>query len=297
MIAAPVRLRAPSHASKVDNIRQNVKSYLSALRTMPTSRHIRHSVKYYAFILVYLSLGIYVGTIVANLQFWPFSYINPPPPSGLLVRTIDYPSHSLFASSKLIIAYADLELSVNAPLAEELPAQFSATGLLNNSYANITNTVLVGFIGSSWLTRNEKALTISFGTPPLIELKRNDSEKYQYGFPKAISFTGLPEVIVWHTQGDYAPIMVLLFNNGTTISETFPTQTVHVNSGDVARSERYNRVNEAVSIALVAFGIMEGIKILRETDEKHTSHQTTSSDSAIKPKIARKPPNKIKPTK
>lgn len=250
----------------------------------------KHSKKFYAFLLAYLCIGTYVFANILNLQFWPFSYFNPPEKTAPLYRTLDYPSYSLFTFQGTSIVYVQMTVVTDLPLAEEVPAKISAIGNLNSSYAGIISYVFVGFVGSTPYDSNLNVRMVGFHFP-YIELYRNYNGTNPFG--NGILITGSPVVIVWHDQGDYAPIMVIWFNNSTTITETFPHQTVHVNSADVARSERYNRVNEAVSVALVLFGFIEGYKILRETDEP----KNQSNDSAIEPKTTRKPPKRAKPTK
>lgn len=253
----------------------------------------KHSKKYYAFLLVYLCIGTYVFANVLDLQFWPLSYINPPERAEPLYRTLDYPYHSLFSFQGSLIVEVQIALVTDAPLAEEVPATISAIGGLNGSSADVSY-VFVGFIGSSPYSPIANVLMVGYQFP-YIELQRNGT--IQYGFAGGgVGFliTGKPQVIVWHSQGDYAPVLVIWFRNSTTITETFPSLTVHVNSADVARSERYNRVNQALSVALVAFGFVEGYKILHEIDE---TKKNQSSDAAIEPLTTRKPSNKAKPTK
>jgi hypothetical protein len=251
----------------------------------------RHSRRFYIFLLVYLSIGAYVFANVLNFQFWPFSYFNPPETVQPLYRNLDYPPIFLFEpeSSHPLIVHVELTLSPSAPLAEGVSADLSAAGSVNSSYAWKISQVFVGFIGSI-LTSNLRMANFQF---PFVILSQGNRPTTSMVGTIGPLIGGTPVSIMWNKPGDFEPFMVILFVNSTTVPVTFPYLPVHVNSLDVARSERYNRVNAAVSIALVLFAFVEGYGILRDID-KGTSQ---SNDSANQPTPTKSPPNKPKPTR
>jgi hypothetical protein len=249
-----------------------------------------HNRRFYVFLFVYLSIGTYVFANVLNLQFWPFSYFNPPETVETLYRNLDYPPIFLFEpESRPLIVHVELTLKPGAPLAEMVPTYLSAVGSVNSSYAMNISQVFVGFVGSR-PTGNVRMANFQF---PFVILSQTGKFFDFAWLVIGPVIGGTPISIVWDKQGDFEPFMVISFTNSTTASLTFPYLTVHVNSLDVARSERYNRVNAAVSIALVFFAFVEGYGMLRDIDKRTTQ----SNDSANQPTPTKSPPNKPKPTR
>jgi hypothetical protein len=133
----------------------------------------------------------------------------------------------------------------------------TAEGSVLRAYAPIINNVLVYFIGAIPYSL-EGDVPVAGSQLGVITLGHRTQT------PTILS--GTHQMIMWNSQGDYAPVMVILFHNLTSRAETYPYLVVHVNSADMPLFERYNRVNEAVSVALVLFGFVEGYRILREID-------------------------------
>jgi hypothetical protein len=209
---------------------------------------------------MYLCTGSYVFANVLNLQFWPFSYFNPPETVQPLHFSLNYPIESSFIwLNKAAIVHVNVTLKPSAPLAERVAVNMTAEGSVLSAYAPTINNVLVYFVGAIpySLEGNVRVIGSQFG---VIILGHSTQT------PTILS--GAHETIMWNTQGDYAPVMVIVFHNLTSRTETYPYLAVHVNSVDAARSERYNRVNIAVSVALVLFGFVEGYRILREIDRE-----------------------------
>jgi hypothetical protein len=228
-----------------------------------------------------LSVGTYVLANVFNLQFWPFSYFNPSEIVSIVDRTLEYPTYTLFNIRGPEIVNIHLTLTPNEPLAAGVVARITARGFLNASYINRISQIFVGFVGSSPNSPLESVFMYGFQFP-FITL--------QPTFPLVYYFLGVPltgnsQQILWESAGDYAPFLVLLCDNGTTIPETYPYLSVHVDSADVARMERYNRVDEALSVALVLFGFVEGYGILYDIDEKRVQrHDSTNAPNFTLPR-------------
>jgi hypothetical protein len=81
--------------------------------------------------------------------------------------------------------------------------------------------------------------------------------------------------IYWPVSGNYYPIVAIGFANGTYRQQTYPDYRVSVASSDIALQERFGRINEVISIALVAFGFVEGLRIIQE----HGKNVVGSQDS------------------
>jgi hypothetical protein len=218
------------------------------------------SKKFYAFLFVYLCIGTFVFANILNLQFWPFSYFNPPETVQPLHFSLNYPIESSFIwLNKTTIVHVNVTLKPSAPLVERVAVNMTAEGSVLSTYAPIINNVLVYFIG---------AIPYSLeGNVPIIGSQLGVII-LGHGTQTPTILSGTHQTITWNSQGDYAPVIAILFHNLTSRTETYPNLAVHVNSADVARSERYNRVNEAMSVALVLFGFVEGYGILRKIDEE-----------------------------
>ena len=70
-------------------------------------------------------------------------------------------------------------------------------------------------------------------------------------------------LIEWTAEGSYYPIVTFNFNNSSKPrTASFPDYFITVSSPQVLNDARYNRINEILTIALVGFAFVEGIKIL-----------------------------------
>jgi hypothetical protein len=73
----------------------------------------------------------------------------------------------------------------------------------------------------------------------------------------------------WPNSGSYAPVLgVTYFNDPTLHVTTFPLSNVYVEPMSQLQVEKHNRVDEALTYALVYFGFMEAYSIYRDIKEK-----------------------------
>src|SRR5207245_1759112 len=82
--------------------------------------------------------------------------------------------------------------------------------------------------------------------------------------------------IYWPVSGNYYPIVAIGLANGTYREQTYPDYRVSVASSDIALQERFGRINEVVSVALVAFGFVEGLRIIQERGKSAGSQDQDS---------------------
>jgi hypothetical protein len=248
---------------------------------------------FYTFLIFYLIIAAYVGANVFDLQFWPLSYFNPPEKPTNLYFNLDYPIQSGFIwMSNGQMVHVEVNLSAPTRIAEDLPVTMTAVGSVSSSYSQNITHVFVGFTGATVYSAQENVYPIGSQFES-IDLTQQYEPMPFIGLAIGPKIGGAPQTIVWKVQGDYAPTIVILFKNFTAITQTYPYLAVHVASVDVARSERYNRVNTALSIALVGFGFVEGAKILIELAEKRNQ----SKESTAKPNMATTPPKRTSDTK
>jgi len=73
---------------------------------------------------------------------------------------------------------------------------------------------------------------------------------------------GSPVNIEWPVAGDYTLGLVVYFNNSSAMINFLNETTVHVESKATLNTERFNKVNQALTIALVLFAFVEGISFV-----------------------------------
>jgi hypothetical protein len=74
---------------------------------------------------------------------------------------------------------------------------------------------------------------------------------------------GSPNQIEWTAEGSYYPMVTFIFKNMSgPRTFSFPDYRITVSSAQVLSADRYNRINELLTIVLVGFAFLEGIKIL-----------------------------------
>jgi len=263
---------------------------VSKVREPRQTKKRNYTRKLYTFLLIfslifYSLIGAYVVANVRNLQFWPWSYFNPPEPPVTLYFNLDYPIQSGFVwvSQGRQVVTVEVTLKASAKIAEDLPVNMMAVGSVSAAYSGNITDVFVGFIGATpyYSQPNVRRIGEQFES---IDLKQQYTPMPGIGLAIGPKIGGEPRTIVWKFQGDYAPAIVILFKNFTALTQTYPYLGVHVDSADVARSERFNRVNIALSIALVGFGFVEGIKIAMELVEKRNQSiaSTANPNTAVK---------------
>ena len=87
-----------------------------------------------------------------------------------------------------------------------------------------------------------------------------NATKIHYGEP--LQPMEVLQTIKWDTQGDYSPFIQILFNNGTSVTYSYPQYKIHVNNPEVVKQEHYSRVEMWLSISLFFFALIESPKLL-----------------------------------
>jgi hypothetical protein len=89
----------------------------------------------------------------------------------------------------------------------------------------------------------------------------------------------------WDIQGEYSPFITVLFKNGTSVTTLYPQYKIHVSGPDVVAQERYSRINQWLSIAVLFLAIVETPKLLswflpKKWLEKLGVHKDSNSKEA-----------------
>jgi hypothetical protein len=77
----------------------------------------------------------------------------------------------------------------------------------------------------------------------------------------------------WLVSGDYSPVMVIEFNNGSTVEWRYDEIKVHVASPIEIQSLKTGSIELALTYALLGFAFLEGFAIIRDfvADDENSS--------------------------
>jgi hypothetical protein len=216
-------------------------------------------------IVVYALLGVAVAFNVLNYQVPIF---NPQDPPATKFISIDYPE-TILAFTKNDMIHINVLLTTVGMFVGNQFVNLDATGTMSNrAVQEGIAYVYVGFEGAS------QVINGSIGIPAAGEVIGGAelAENATYGTilvpqtadlgPTTLGTT--TQTIVWTTEGNYYPTLFIFYRNGTIVPQAYPDFIVHVNSVDVLLNERYNRINEVLTIALVIFGFVEGAKAIHD---------------------------------
>jgi hypothetical protein len=238
--------------------------------------------RYYGLIILYAIILTAVVVNASDIQVWG---LNPAPSTTEIPLTFVYPPsastkvnpanlYNITFNGMLSIGVA---LSSVGPIVEGQPVTIGGIGGISPRYASKVSSVHVG-LEDALLCHTQTScggFIFDFNGPEFgITLQPNTNSSGFPPFPKVgnlAKFTQLGaqnETIYWAVEGDYYPVLEIHFNNGTIIDQSYPNQLVHVDPASVLVTEREGRINTALSIALVAFGFVEGIKIIEDSKKR-----------------------------
>lgn len=263
---------------------------------------------YYALIVFYgvVFFGVFVNGL--DIQVWPF---NPPPDTVQIPLNIVYPQsastsgnpsdiNSLTFNGILVIEAA---LQSTGPIVENQPVIMNAAGAVSPQYADKIDKIHVAMEDALLCGGSQcGGLGFSLSAPNFgVTLQKNITNLPEHQVPPVgnlANFTQMgmhTETIYWPVQGDYYPIITIFFTNGTQKDVPYSSQLVHVDSADVTEAQREGRINVAISFALVAFGFVEGLKIIQDT-RRGSKGQGGGSSSGSSGSSATPTPTTAKPT-
>ena len=249
--------------------------------------HVLSWRKVAASIMIFLLL--LTAALTINALTTPITDFTKP---VFLPMSLNYPSYSTVG---LVIGqpndsmHIDLSLYANHTIAEETPVLLTAYGSIGSVLArNISQlelgraeifAVKVGFEGAFQVVGN--SLLESYGPPLAGTLMLVNSSipcgtsSISYG---PTTLCGLPTVITWPVEGDYNPVISIMFKNGSSIDQPYPDYKVHVTSSQVIQSENLNerntQINIGLSTALLLFSFISALKLVSEILKPETKENS-----------------------
>jgi hypothetical protein len=234
--------------------------------------------------LIVLIIALYPAIFIFNVNI-PF--INPSEENPPLGRHINLPSNEpaditmyvngtrtepIWVHLDIYLKYKDGVLVAGTPvdvyilgiITSEGQKQLRPVGIgKDGKISNIEFT----FVGATKYNRTDPnhSYPESWEDVFLVPMPDNQTDKY-WPFntldkvPDVVSKTTL----LWDTEGDYSPIIYAYDKNDTPFTKEYPFQKIHVSGSDIIRQENYSKVNQALTIAVLLFTILEGIKLLSE---------------------------------
>ncbi len=218
---------------------------------------------------IYSLVGFYVLAVITNFYL---PYLNPAPQEQILSYNFDWPPNSNYALN--VLAYngsmhIDLFVTYNGSvLVAGQKAVMEASGGITDSLSKVFDGAFIGFFGSAYCyLPNCGGLSFGAGTQfASINLGENTpspglgpvSEIGPVNFTVPIGQNAY--TIDWPSQGIFSPAIQLDFKNGTVKQHIYSQYSISISSPDAAVQERYSRIEAALSIAIVTFGFVEGVK-------------------------------------
>ena len=221
--------------------------------------------------VVYVFLAFFVVVNVFNI---PYPYLNPPPAPTYRTFTMIWPTavNGVLTQGSSSITVVS-QVQATGPVVEGQPIYLFAGGEIGGALAPVVRNVTVTFQGMVMYPEAYVSdIVIACCARPIgVTLTLNST------VPKFIGIiirgsSGLWETstqkFTWPNEGDYYPTMTIGFKNGTEIQQAYPDAgLVHVSPATLIQDAQANRIDIALTIALVVFGFMEGLSIIRDYNQ------------------------------
>jgi hypothetical protein len=235
------------------------------------------------FVIVAVFLIVIAFVLAVNFLNLPFPYLNPPGQNTSWLADISFGQPP--GISVALPNAAEILINVNATgiLVSGEPARIIAVASTTSPLKENLSSMIVSFEGavqylpiSSFGYVGEQDFNYSG-----VQIQFGSSCFSPVSFGSNTSFCGRANEIEWPAEGSYYPMVTFIFKNGTTPrTVSFPDYRITISSVQTLSEARYNRINELLTIALVGFAFVEGIKILYDfSQEEDQSSQRKMSVS------------------
>jgi hypothetical protein len=207
------------------------------------------------------SLAVFLFSLTILVGLFIIPVLNPFPESHKIVFGLNYPdipNNSPIINETEIGIQVLLKFTYTGVLSENNPIKIgdSACEILSKTYKDV-DTVQVGFPEAiPWQFReylqNGLGYTVTVWGASF-QNYNNSVVLYQLG----------KEDVYFPVSGEYSPVIVIKFNNGTApIIHTYDMIKVHVLSETDVNAQSMNRINIALTIALLVFSYIEGFSTI-----------------------------------
>jgi len=228
--------------------------------------------RYIALFLAFI-FGFNIFYAFVNIIDLKVPYLNPPEKEEKIFLPLAYPPAAgviLTVNSNETI-YIEITLKYTGMLVERQPILMQAAGTLSPELANQIYSIEVGFEGSLpyYEGANVKPIGPSFGSVSLRPTEKCPLNSLSLG----AGLVGDPIKIEWPIQGDYSPVIVIIYKNLSIIQHKYENYRLPIGSFFLMKQERYNRTSIALSIALFIFTVAESISVLIRLWERNEKYK------------------------
>lgn len=229
-------------------------------------------------ILIFLAaITLYVIVITQNIPF-PYFNWNPSPKLSVIPFGLSYPDilGIQIPGTGLVVSFL---LAFNGTIAENVPIQVvNATGeIISNDYANVWN-VQVGFqqaIPWDFKEAFEQSGMYIGGLSGVL-FSRNVMNPNS-----SILLPLFEDEIYFPVAGDYSPTIRLDLYNGTSILYTYNEMKVHVLAASEVEAENTNRLNLALTFALLGFSYIQGLVMINALWANRKKKNQSNANNAM----------------
>ncbi len=211
-------------------------------------------------IIIYGILGLYIYLNLAGIHD---NYLNASEPSKAIEFSVFYPNWTGVVG-QVPGGQMEVEFNLRADtpvIVDSGPVLLTVAGSIYPPLNASIRNVKAFFEGAVPYVPQTNTLIISppaFGGVSLSPTKSCPIQpRVQVG---DTLLCGTPQSIDWPLQGTYFSSLAVTFNNGTTVIKQYQDHPITVYSADVTQTRQYNRITIALTVALVMFGFVEGIK-------------------------------------
>jgi len=256
------------------------------------TRRTRYAILVSVVVVVYLFIIAVVIVNVFNYQLSPpFNIINPPPEGEYIPFSFTYPpSNETGTAGEVISLGQTIQLYVtaisNTTIVNNVPLIITAAASAPPSIIDTITTITLGFTGTLVWQNGAAILGIGSSNTAGIFLFQGlnytgeDQQPISLNF--GVNYEAPPEWVIFPGIGNYYPYITIgiVVTNSTGQNHTdfenyvYAQDPIYVSSDDVLATDRYNRINEVLTLALVGFGLIEGINIIEKLQKKvaHSNH-------------------------
>jgi len=228
-------------------------------------RPSRRTIGYLLLAILYTFILFYVSVIIAD---YPISPFNPPPSQTIIPISIGYPP-----TVGLIHPGYGLEvkfvLEANGTIGERVNISMdNATSVrLSNAFPDLM-LVAIGFEETVHAGNNGpvNASTSYWGTG-----LQGAVFSGNWANPANTNLTLITQdVFYFPVAGDYSPTIYMHSVTGSDIAYTYSQYKIHVLSESELYTQRLDRINTVVAIALLSFAFIEGVVVMKDlTKERY----------------------------
>ena len=240
----------------------------------------RGTIKFLAFILLLVIVVTLTFAAIFNIFDIPFPILNQPSQLGSIKSIyLEYPLNTapiLYSNgsiSGLPLLSVEISYQYRGILVDGSVVNVGAVGyvypdgqkmlvepgtIYSNNTVLMNYTVVVGFEGAYYVPNPAVKLPMPYVNGEfLVNLQPENNSVVLYNQPLEVL-----QSVSWSSQGNYYPFIEVILTNGTTLTQTYPNETIYVGDSSIVQQEHYSNINTWLTIALFFFALVETPKFL-----------------------------------